>query len=193
MAVTATHIIEDVEDSVLVERIGSRSQGALAEAYRRHSSAVFSLALRITRNRTLAEEVTQEVFVRLWNRWQTFDADRGTLRSFLLAHTHGRSVDLIRSESSRRTREERETRQMVAVAGPTLEEEVVGMQVADQVRAALQDLKEGERAAIELAYFGGHSYREVAEMLGQPEGTVKSRIRAGLKRLSVSLGDLEFA
>ena len=151
MAVTATHIIEDVEDSVLVERIGNRSQGALAEAYRRHSSSVFSLALRITRNRTLAEEVTQEVFVRLWNRWQTFDADRGTLRSFLLAHTHGRSVDLIRSESSRRTREERETRQMVAVAGPTLEEEVVGMQVADQVRTALQELKEGARAAIELA------------------------------------------
>lgn len=193
MAVTALRMIEEADDSALVEDIGNRSQAALAEAYRRHSGSVYSLALRITRNRTLAEEVTQEVFVRLWNRWQSFDADRGTLRSFLLAHTHGRSVDLIRSEASRRTREEKETRQMVAVSGPTLEEEVVGIQVAEQVRAALSELKEGERAAIELAYFGGHSYREVAEMLGQPEGTVKSRIRSGLKRLSATLGDLQFA
>ncbi len=186
----AWRVSEDVDDAELMRRIGLRRQDALAEAYRRHSGAVYALALRITRNQTLAEDITQEIFVRLWNRWQSYDPDRGTLRSFLLAHTHGRSVDLIRSESSRRTREERETRQLVAAAGPTLEEEVVEMQMAEHVRGALASLKEAERSAIELAYFGGHSYREVAEILGEPEGTVKSRIRSGLKRLASSLRDM---
>jgi RNA polymerase sigma-70 factor (ECF subfamily) len=186
----AWRVSEDVDDTELVRRIGERRQDALAEVYRRHSGAVFALAQRITRNQTLAEEITQEIFVRLWNRWESYDPDRGSVRSFLLAHTHGRSVDLIRSESSRRMREERETRQLVAAAGPTLEEEVVEMQMAEHVRGALASLHEAERSAIELAYFGGHSYREVAEILGEPEGTVKSRIRSGLKRLASSLRDM---
>ncbi len=186
----AWRVSEDVDDAELVRRVGRRHQDALAEVYRRHSGAVFALALRITKNRTLAEEITQEIFVRLWNRWESYDPERGTVRSFLLAHTPGRSVDLIRSESSRRMREERETRQLVAAAGPTLEEEVVEMQMAEHVRGALANLTDGERSAIELAYFGGHSYREVAEILGEPEGTVKSRIRTGLKRLAGSLREM---
>src|SRR5439155_6244960 len=103
-------------------------------------------------------------------------------RSYLLAQCHGRSVDLIRSETSRRNREEREHRQR-AEAGYDLEHEVWDLAVGDQVREALAALPAEERRAIELAYFGGHSYREVATMLGQPEGTVKSRIRSGLQRL----------
>lgn len=189
----ATRIIEHADDPLLVHQIGSGRQDALAEAYRRHADTVFALALRVTRNRTLAEEVTQEVFLRLWNRWQSFDPERGSLRAFLLSHTHGRSIDLIRSEGSRRMREERETRRLVATAGPTLEEEVVGMQMAEHVRSALASLKEGERDAIELAYFGGHSYREVAAILGQPEGTVKSRIRSGLKHLAAELDEVGIA
>lgn len=186
----AWRVSEDIDDAELVRRIGEGRQDALAEIYRRHSGAVFALALRITKNRTLAEEITQEIFVRLWKRWESYDPERGTVRSFLLTHTHGRSVDLIRSESSRRMREERETRQLVAAAGPTLEEEVVEMQMAEHVRGALKNLTDGERSAIELAYFGGHSYREVAEILGEPEGTVKSRIRTGLKRLAGSLREM---
>lgn len=186
----AWRVSEDIDDAELVRRIGGGRQDALAEIYRRHSGAVFALALRITKNRTLAEEITQEIFVRLWKRWESYDPERGTVRSFLLTHTHGRSVDLIRSESSRRMREERETRQLVAAAGPTLEEEVVEMQMAEHVRGALENLTDGERSAIELAYFGGHSYREVAEILGEPEGTVKSRIRTGLKRLAGSLREM---
>lgn len=186
----AWRVSEDIDDAELVRRIGGGRQDALAEIYRRHSGAVFALALRITKNRTLAEEITQEIFVRLWKRWESYDPERGTVRSFLLTHTHGRSVDLIRSESSRRMREERETRQLVAAAGPTLEEEVVEMQMAEHVRGALKNLTDGERSAIELAYFGGHSYREVAEILGEPEGTVKSRIRTGLKRLAGSLREM---
>jgi RNA polymerase sigma-70 factor (ECF subfamily) len=169
-------------DAALVVAIGRWRQDALAEAYRRHGGAVFGLAQRVVGDRTLAEEVVQEVFLRLWNKPDRFDPERGSLRSFLLAQCHGRSVDLIRSESARRTREQREHRER-AEAGYDLEHEVWDLAVGEQVREALAQLPIDERRAIELAYFGGHSYREVAELLGQPEGTVKSRIRSGLHRL----------
>lgn len=157
-------------------------QEALAEAYRRHAGAVFGLARRVLGAQPLAEEVVQEVFLRLWNDPGRFDPSRGTLRSYLLAQAHGRSVDLLRSEGARRAREERDAR-ATAEAGYDLEHEVWDMTTAEQVRTAMQTLPEGERRAIELAYFGGHTYREVATLLEEPEGTVKSRIRSGLKRL----------
>lgn len=172
----------DSSDAALVLAIGRYRQEALAEAYRRHAGAVFGLARRLLSDQTLAEEVVQEVFLRLWNNPERFDPARGTLRSYLLAQTHGRSVDLLRSEGARRAREERDARS-TAEAGYDLEHEVWDLATADQVRRALKALPEGERAAIQLAYFGGHTYREVATRLGEPEGTVKSRIRAGLKRL----------
>ena len=173
-------------DAVLVLAIGRYRQEALAEAYRRHAGAVFGLARRLLSRQNLAEEVVQEVFLRLWNNPERFEPARGTLRSYLLAQTHGRAVDLLRSEGSRRAREERDARS-TAEAGYDLEHEVWDLATADQVRRALQALPDGERDAIQLAYFGGHTYREVAVRLGEPEGTVKSRIRAGLKRLRVEL------
>jgi RNA polymerase sigma-70 factor (ECF subfamily) len=173
-------------DAQLVVAIGRFHQDALAEAYRRHAGAAFGLALRILNTRTLAEDVVQEVFLRLWNEPEKFDPERGSLRSFLLAQTHGRSVDLVRAESSRRAREERDARRRPDVSYD-LEREVEHITLAEHVRTALGELQQSERAAIELAYFGGHSYREVAELLGEPEGTVKSRIRAGLAHLRTSL------
>lgn len=173
-------------DAGLVLAIGRYRQDALAEAYRRHAGAVYALARRLLRDATLAEEIVQEVFLRLWNHPDKFDHGRGTLRSYLLAQCHGRSVDLLRSESSRRLREERDVRR-TAEGGYDLEHEVVDLAVAERVKEALQTLPEGERQAIALAYFGGRTYREVAELLGEPEGTVKSRIRSGLKRMKGEL------
>ncbi len=178
--------LSDASDAVLVVAIGRYRQEALSEAYRRHGGAVFGLAKRLLNDRALAEEITQEVFVRLWNAPDKFDPDRGSLRSFLLAHTHGRSVDLMRSETSRRNRENKEARRAVD-AGYDLELEVWDMAVAEQVQHAVADLPDAERKAIELAYFKGHTYREVAEILNEPEGTIKSRIRVGLGRLKRSL------
>lgn len=176
--------IREVSDAALVMAVSRYNQDALAEAYRRHAGAVFGLSRRLLNDTTLAEEIVQEVFVRLWNDPDKFDPARGSLRSYLLAQCHGRSVDLLRSESSRRRREEKDLRRS-AEAGYDLEREVWDLALADHVREALDTLPEGEREAIRLAYLGGHTYREVAVMLDEPEGTVKSRIRSGLKRLRV--------
>jgi RNA polymerase sigma-70 factor (ECF subfamily) len=169
-------------DAALVVAIGRWRQDALAEAFRRHAGAVLALAARVLNDRALAEEVVQEVFLRLWDQPDRFDPDRGTLRSFLLAQCHSRSVDIIRSEESRRDREDRQHLQR-AEAGYDLEHEVWDLAVAEQVRDAMSGLPDVEQQAIVLAYFGGHSYREVATILDQPEGTVKTRIRSGLRRL----------
>jgi RNA polymerase sigma-70 factor (ECF subfamily) len=169
-------------DAALVVAIARFHEAALAEAYRRHGDAAFGLAVRVVADRSLAEELVQEVFVRLWNEPERYDPGRGTLRSFLMASVHSRSIDVVRSESSRRAREERH-RRVQAEPDYDLEREVVELTLAEHVREALEVLSDDERRAIELAYLGGYTYREVAVLLEQPEGTVKSRIRVGLRRL----------
>ena len=182
------HDLRDASDAALVVAIGRWRQDALAEAYRRHAGAVFALSRRLLADADLAEEVVQEVFLRIWNAPDRFDPDRGSLRSYLLALTHGRAVDLLRSEASRRRREERDARQ-TAEAGYDLEHEVADLTTAEQVKHAVALLPAGEREAIQLAYFGGFTYREVAAKLAEPEGTVKSRIRTGLRRLRGNLAE----
>lgn len=174
--------LSEVSDAGLVVAISRYHERALAEAYRRHAGAVYGLARRLLSDDARAEEIVQEVFLRLWNHPDKFDPGRGTLRSYLLAQCHGRSVDLLRSDTSRRRREENDLRR-TAEAGYDLEREVWDLTLADHVRDAIAQLPEGEREAIRLAYLGGHTYREVATMLDEPEGTVKSRIRSGLKHL----------
>jgi RNA polymerase sigma-70 factor, ECF subfamily len=173
--------LRDASDAALVLAIARYRNEALAEAYRRHAGPVFGLARRLLNDQARAEEVVQEVFLKLWSAPDRYDPDRGSLRSFLLAHCHGRSVDLIRADSARRRREESEFTSPEPV--PDIMQEVWDVALSGYVREALSELPDGERVAIEQAYFGGRTYREVAEMLGEPEGTVKSRIRSGLRRL----------
>ena len=180
--------IAEVSDAQLVTSIARYSEIALAEVYRRHGGAVYGLARRVLNNASEAEDVTQEVFLRLWNRPDRFDPGRGTLRSFLLTQSHGRAVDAVRSLNARRLRESGEARR-TATAEYDMQHEVWDLAVADQVARALGDLPDDERRAIELAYFDGHTYVEVADLLGQPEGTVKSRIRKGMRRMRAQLVD----
>ena len=175
-----------LSDGALAMAMARYQQDALAEAYRRHAGAVFGLARRLLGGQAQAEEIVQEIFLRLWNQPERYDPERGSLRSFLLTQTHGRAVDALRSAVARRRREERDASEPRA-AVDDVDREMWNLALADPVREALAGLHDGEREAIELAYLGGHTYREVATMLGEAEGTVKSRIRAGLKRLRSDL------
>jgi RNA polymerase sigma-70 factor (ECF subfamily) len=178
--------VRDLSDARLVVGIAGLDQDALAEVYRRYGGAVLALARRLLHDRALAEDVAQEVFVRLWRNPIAFDPERGSLRSYLFAQTHGRSVDLVRAEHARRTREERSAR-LARDEASEVEREAWLLFAGAQARAALESLNQDERVAIELAYFGGLTYRQVAAELGEPEGTVKGRIRTGLARLRASL------
>ncbi|HZU74530.1 MAG TPA: sigma-70 family RNA polymerase sigma factor [Acidimicrobiales bacterium] len=180
--------VQSLGDAALVVAIGRWRPEALAEAYRRHGGAVFSLAVRVLGDRGRAEDVTQTAFTVLWEHPDRFDSERGSLRSYLLTIVHRRSVDLLRSEGRRRDREARLAG--LAQSPYDLEREVWDLAVGERVRTALGTLAEGERQAIEMAYFGGHTYREVAALLGEAEGTIKSRIRYGLRRLRTALVDV---
>ena len=177
---------EDLSDAQLVTAVARYNEVALAEVYRRHGGAVFGLAKRVLANAVEAEDVTQDVFLRLWNDPDRFDPARGSLRSFLLTQAHGRAVDAVRASSARRARELRQARS-TAQGAYDMDHELWDLSVADKVARALGDLPEEERRAIELAYFDGYTYREVATMLEQPEGTVKSRIRNGMRRMRAAL------
>ncbi len=170
-------------DPQLVVAVGRYDEAALAELYRRHGAIVAAVSARLLGDRGRADEVTQEIFTRLWQRPERFDPERSSLRTFLVTDAHGRAVDRLRSDLRRTAREERHERNALRVDAD-VEREVWELLRAERVRDALVELPETERAAIQLAYFDGRTYREVADQLGIPEGTAKSRIRNGLHRLA---------
>jgi RNA polymerase sigma-70 factor (ECF subfamily) len=178
----------NLDDGGLVDAIAGRDDGAFVEVLERNRAPVHAFARRLVADDGRAEEITQDVFLGLWERPDRFDASRGSLRSFLLAKTHSRAIDVIRADSSRRRREERDAR-WTSGSGQDVEHEVVGASIAGEVRRALDRLPAAERELVELAYFGGHSYRDVAVHLDLPEGTVKARIRKGLSKLRRELAN----
>jgi RNA polymerase sigma-70 factor (ECF subfamily) len=178
--------LANASDVTLAMAIARWDQEALAEVYRRNAGPVFGLARRVLGDAAIAEEVVQEVFLRLWHEPGRYDPERGSLRTFLLSQVHSRSVDMLRSDTARRQREVRDARS-TASGQYDVEHEFLDIAVAQGVRDAMGVLQPSERSAIELAYFGGHTYREVASILGEPEGTIKSRIRSGMRRMQSSL------
>ncbi len=171
-------------DADLAEALLARDEGALSEAIRLYGPLVHGMARRILNEPSMAEEVAQDTFVALWRRPGAFDPERGTLLAFLLGVTRNKAVDLVRKEESAR----RMTASLLAEAEatskhPPANEEMVEAERRQDVKDALSRLSEVQREAIVLAYFGGRTYREVAEELGIPEGTAKTRLRDGLTRL----------
>jgi RNA polymerase sigma factor (sigma-70 family) len=176
-------------DETLAARLVGGDQSALADAYDQYSSFVFGLARRVTADPRAAEDVTQEVFVALWERPEAYDPKRGSLRTWLATLAHRRAVDVVRREEARRRRTEREAARATSL--PNVEESALALVAAERVRAAVEALPRDQRRAIELAYFGGKTYREVAEVLGIAEGTAKSRLRLGLRRIADALEGME--
>ncbi|HET6954052.1 MAG TPA: sigma-70 family RNA polymerase sigma factor [Acidimicrobiales bacterium] len=184
--------LDSPTDDDLAAGVARREHRALAEIYRRHGGAVWSLARRVLADDHRAAEVCRTVFTDVWSSPERFDSRRGTLRTWLLTQTHGRCVDAVRSDAVRsdavrRRRDDRDARLAAARAGPDVGAVVDEAAVADEVRHALDLLPPDERAAVVLTWFAGHSYRQAAARLGQAEGTVKRRIRSGLRRLRRAL------
>jgi len=179
-------LAENTRDRQLAARLVAGDEAALREVYREHVAAVNGLALRVLSNEALAEEVVQDVFVRLWEQPERFDSERGRLRAFLLSMTHSRAVERVRAEESLRRRHAAAEREPVERANdPARVAE--DRDVEHSVRAALAELPESQRIPIEMAYFDGMSYREVALEMGEAEGTVKYRIRMGMQKLRAAL------
>lgn len=183
----------NAHDRELMTLLLAGDEGALRTAYREHASAVFGLAMRVLTNTTLAEETTQDVFVRLWEQPDRFESERGTLRSFLLAMAHSRAVERVRAEASIRSRHESAQRQPVVPTNDDPARNLIVRDVQEAVRRALVELPEDQRQPIEMAYYQGLSYRDVAAALSEPEGTVKYRIRAGMQKMRAALQAVEVA
>lgn len=176
------------EDRRIVEQIAVRDQHALREAYEAYAGYVNGVALGILKDRDLAADITQEVFVRLWERFERYDPDRGSLKSFLQMDAHGRSIDLLRSRRAAAAREIADHEKQASTPTAGTEELAMEAVQASTVRTALMSLPDEQRTPIAMAFFDGYSYRDVAEILGVPEGTIKSRIRTGMRRLNMALG-----
>jgi RNA polymerase sigma factor (sigma-70 family) len=169
----------------LRDRLIAGDESAVADLYDQFASFVFGLARRVTGDRSAAEDVAQDVFVACWERPDAFDPDRGRLRTFLGTLAHRRAVDWVRREEARRRRAARDAALVVRV--PDVEEMVSALATAERVRAEVERLPAEQAEAIRLAYFGGRTYRQVAIELGIPEGTAKSRLRLGLRRIAAAL------
>jgi len=174
-------------DSLLAARLAAGDDRALAEAFDRLGPAVYGVALRVLGERHAAQDVVQEVFVELWARPDRYDPAAGTLRAYLLVLARHRAVDALRSELRRIARQERHHRLSPAPEQPPVCDEVMAAEAASAVRAAVRQLPEAQRRVVELAYFGGLSYREVARAAEIPEGTAKSRLRLALAKLETVL------
>lgn len=178
--------LELLNDAELVLLIQQGVSDALAETYRRHSGSVFNLVVNLVKSRVLAEEITQEIFVGLWQKPDRFDPLRGSLKTYLLTFAHSKSVDVIRSEQARKNREDKVSKD-IALSGLSFDESLENLMLSAQVKEALDGLKEEERQAVKLAYFNGLTQKQIAEMLDTPEGTIKSRIRSAMSKLARSL------
>jgi RNA polymerase sigma-70 factor (ECF subfamily) len=174
-------------DALLVARLAAGDDLALAEAYDAFGSAVFAVAVRVLGDRSAAEDVVQDVFVQLWTRPDRYDPGSAPLRTYLLVMARHRAVDLWRSEARRVARQERHHRLTPRTVEPSPSEEVAAGEAARLVHDAVRLLPDEQRRLVELAYFSGMSYREVALTVGIPEGTAKSRLRAALARLEAVL------
>ena len=183
-----------VSDADLITLVTRGDQDALEVLYERYSRAVYSFSLRIVGDAQVAEEILQEVFVRAWQQGGSFQAARGSLITWLLSITHNLSIDEVRRRKRRPQKADAEEPETILASlpdeGSDVEEEVWLSSLRVSIQDALQQLPAAQREAIELAYFQGLTQREIAEVLGEPLGTIKTRMRLGMLKLREQLGPM---
>jgi RNA polymerase sigma-70 factor, ECF subfamily len=185
--------IDDVRtlaDEELMELVQDGEVRAFETIFDRHASAAFSLAYRMCGRPAMAEDIVQESFVSLWRSSAAYDAARGSVRTWVLSVVRNRAIDAFRREAAKATSDLDEQRVAERLPSPELtDREVERRDDARQVRDALKGLPADQRQVIELAFFGGFSHSQIAEMLKLPAGTVKGRMRLGLSKMRFALGD----
>jgi RNA polymerase sigma factor (sigma-70 family) len=183
---TVSRDLAHLSDEALVALAARSEQSALAELYDRYGRPAYGLALRILRDERLAEDAVQEALLTVWRTAARFVPERGKASTWILTLTHRRAVDLVRREERRRA----DTLEGVPEPGGGAVDEEAWLRLQrERVQEALRQLPDQQREAIELAYYGGFTQSELAERLGQPLGTIKSRMFMGLARLRELLGD----
>jgi RNA polymerase sigma-70 factor (ECF subfamily) len=180
--------LADEELMTLIER---RDPDAFAVLYDRHGGAAYSLAHRIVGDPSVAEDVTQEAFLSLWRSGARFDAARGSVRSWTLGIVRNRAIDALRRSSTRAPKLDLDDEAVLeSQAGTELtDSEAIRRETSRRVRGALVELPAEQSEVIGLAYFGGFTHAEIAEMLGMPLGTVKGRMRLGLEKIRTALAE----
>ncbi|MFN2615958.1 MAG: RNA polymerase sigma factor [Thermoleophilaceae bacterium] len=172
-------------DEELMPLVGEEVVQAFEIVYDRHGRAAFSLAFRILGDRGRAEDVVQEVFLSLWRTGARYDHSRGSVRTWILAMVRNRSIDSLRREAVQRV-DRRESAEQILAAAPAAERtdaEAVRRDTAAHLQAAVDGLPEEQAQVVKLAYFGGFTHFEIAEMLDMPLGTVKGRMRLALEKM----------
>ena len=174
-------------DEELLVAVAGGDRTAFATLFDRYARIVHGVAVAVIRDPSMAEEVAQEVLVEVWRIAIRFDPDRGSARAWLTTMAHRRAIDRVRSERSSRDRTDRIGRRDLPLPYDDVTERAEVSHDHEQVRAALHRLTERQRQVVDLAYFEGYTYREVAEILDAPLGTIKTRMRDGLIRLRSEL------
>jgi len=183
-----------LDDDALVELLTRGESDALGELYQRHGTACYRLARQVTANTALAEDAVQEAFTGMWRNPAAYMPDRGSsVRSWLLGMTHHKAVDSVRRESSQQRRQHAHAAQR-ALEPPNADDPaaITWQRIrAAEVRAAVSELPEAQREALALAYFGGYTQSQIAEMINVPVGTVKTRTFAAMRRLRLRLAPFD--
>ena len=183
--------LRQLADEDLMPLVQAGEARAFEVLYERHATAAFSLAYRMCGSRGLAEDVTQEAFLAVWRSGARYDRARGSVRTWLLGIVHNRGIDALRRGAvhERRRASDEGLAERVPSAERT-EVEVARRDEADALRRLIDELPDEQGRVIELAYFGGFTHREIADMLGAPIGTVKGRMRLGLEKMRAGLEGL---
>ena len=174
-------------DARLADRIRAGQAEALGELYDAHASTALATALRVVGDREEAEDVVHDAFVAVWRKIDRFDATRGSLRAWLMTVVRNRAIDRVRARRPRMDLDDADERSLLRTGPNPTWEAALRRTSAIEVRAAMAALPDEQRRALELAYFEGYTYREVAEVTGVPPGTANGRLRLALAKLRDAL------